>query len=117
MQNTVCENCPFVKMGFCADVRDCPNYCESWWTQGGETTPKLLKDCSPKRLLIQQQYLQLRLEQLTASNDAQRNENLVLVSQLKTMIDMTNAVLVEHSKTLKLDQKDEIATVTLLNSY
>lgn len=91
----------------CKDVKECPNYLESWWTPAGEGAPKLICDCAPKRLLLQQHHLQIRLEQLQASADASRAEYLNVASQLRCMVDMTQSILLEHAKNLKIENKNE----------
>jgi hypothetical protein len=97
MESTACgDECPFVKNKTCSTCKECPNYLESWWTQQGDTNPKLIKDCAPKRMLLQQQYMQLRLEQLQAAVDTQRNENQILNANLKAMVDLSKSILLEH---------------------
>lgn len=55
MENTSCGcNCPLVKAGVCKSDYECPNYIESWWKEGENGDPKLIKDCAPKRILMQQ---------------------------------------------------------------
>jgi hypothetical protein len=112
LENTICENCPYVKMGLCTDIKDCPNYVESWWTEQGGCTPKLVKDCSPKRLMIQQQYLQLRLEMLQASSDSCRNEYIDVACQFKEMLALTEKLLIKHPEQSKLlEGKNEVLTL------
>jgi hypothetical protein len=116
MEDTSCgSECAFVKNGMCKTCKECPNYVESWWTKQGETQPKIIRDCSPKRLLLQQQYLQLRLEQLTASIEDQRNHQIRLAEQLKTMVEMSNAILQTHAKTLEF-KNEKTVSVNLLRS-
>lgn len=91
----------------CKDVKDCPHYLESWWIEEGKEKPKLLRDCTTKRLLLQQQHMQLRLEQMQASLDTARTEYLLLAVQLKNMLDMTKSILIEHSKILKIEKKND----------
>lgn len=55
MENTACgENCPFVKNGLCKSDSECCNYNESWWIPNNTEKPVLVKDCTPKRLLLMQ---------------------------------------------------------------
>lgn len=104
MESTSCgQNCPFVKNGSCKSETECPNYVESWWMEGQETTPKLLKDCSPKRLLLQQQYLQLKVEQFQSVLDQTRADYSLLTSQLKSVIEITSNLLESHVQ-LKLNE-------------
>lgn len=99
MESTSCaENCPFVKTGFCSTEKECPNYVESWWIEGGKDgQPKLLKDCATKRLLLQQQYMQLRLEQMQASLDATRIEYTQLCNQLKQFVELGKMLITEKA--------------------
>lgn len=90
MEDTQCgESCPFVKIGFCDKCSECPNFLESWWTEQGSASPKIVKDCAPKRLLLQQQYLQLRLEQMTADLCESRAEYNKVATHLMEIIDMS----------------------------
>ena len=62
MENTSCGcDCPFVKQGFCATEKECPHYVESWWTLQDSKENKLVKDCSPKRLLLDSQIAYNRM--------------------------------------------------------
>ena len=74
---------------------------ESWWQEQGDTLPKLIHDCSPKRLLHQQQYMQLRLEQLQAALDAQRAEYMNLTGQLGSLISITGNMLDIHHQLME----------------
>lgn len=93
MEDTQCgDKCAFVKAGICKDCEGCPNYVESWWTTQGSTTPKLIKDCAPRRLMIQQQYLQLRVEQLTADSNAARAEYTQVSNYLGEMLKISKTM-------------------------
>ena len=94
MKNTSCGcNCPFVKQGFCAEEKECPNYCESWWLEGEGKEPVLIKDCSPKRMLLQQQLMQHRLECVQQALCDSRNKYEELSSYLRTLIEMSRSVI------------------------
>lgn len=55
MKDTTCGcDCPLVKSGICKSDRECPNFLESWWQEGENGKPTLIKDCAPRRVLIQQ---------------------------------------------------------------
>jgi hypothetical protein len=96
MQNTSCGcNCPFIKSGFCKNEKECPNYVESWWVEGESQKPILLKDCSPKRMLLQQQLLQSRLESMQQSLDKARNEYVQLCEYLKNLLEISKAVILQ----------------------
>ncbi len=98
MENTSCGcNCPFVKQGFCSTEKECPNYVESWWVKHGEETPRKLMDCSPKRLLLQQQLMQARLEGVQQALEQSRNQYDELATYLKSVIQMCKEVVL-HQK-------------------
>lgn len=90
MDDTSCgENCAFVRNGMCKNCKDCPNYIESWWTTQGAAQPKLVQDCAPRRMLIQQQHMQLRLEQLTADLCEARVQYVQVANHLQNIIELS----------------------------
>lgn len=102
MENTSCgDECPFVKNKYCSSCKECPNYLESWWTQAGQETPKLIKDCAPKRMLLQQQHMQLRLEQLQATIETQRVESQLLLNHIKALVDVASKIIVNDIDTIE----------------
>lgn len=57
----------------------CPNFIESWWTPGAQTTdaqPVLIADCAPKRTFLMIQELSNRLTGLQQSHEDLRNETV-----------------------------------------
>jgi hypothetical protein len=99
MQSTSCEcECPFVKQGFCKNEKECPNYVESWWIEGNSNEPKMIKDCSPKRMLLQQQLLQARIEQMTESLQKTTQENQKVLQYLSKVIDESRQFMVEQNQ-------------------
>lgn len=55
IEDTDCkENCSFVKLGICKSSCECPNYTESIWEDKQSGQVKVVKDCSPKRILFEQ---------------------------------------------------------------
>lgn len=105
MESTSCQkDCPFVKQGFCSNEKECPNYVESWWIEGQTQEKKLVKDCSPKRMLLQQQVLQLRLESVQEALELTRNQQTQLLSYLKPLFEASQQIL---NSTQKLDRKNE----------
>lgn len=64
MENTNCgKDCTFVKVGLCESDCDCPNYVETLWECGERAEIKTVKDCSPKRQLLEsQKYIHRHLE-------------------------------------------------------
>lgn len=68
MENTCCEGkCPYVKMSLCQSADECPNFVESWWHEGSTGQQKLVRDCAPKRIMIQLGLLQARCESAEAA--------------------------------------------------
>ena len=113
MKDTACgENCPFVKQGFCAKDCECPHYVESWWIENQTNEPVLIRDCSPKRMLLQQQVLQARLEIVQASLEEARNQYLELSTHFKSALLACQSVI-NHQLTHNQEKKYE--EITLCN--
>lgn len=94
MKDTSCgEKCPFFKQGFCGSEKECPNYIESWWVEGQNQEPTLIRDCAPKRMLLQQQLMQSRIESLQSALEQQRNEHIRLGAYLGQLIEMSKTVI------------------------
>ena len=114
MDNTSCEEkCPWVKSGFCNKVEECPNHVESWWTEGLTGQQKLVRDCVPKRLMIQMMHLQSRFEGVQAAAEEARNvstdinahfQELVRLSQMSIAEQEKNAI--EQKAVLKIEKSD-----------
>jgi hypothetical protein len=105
MKNTSCGcDCPFVKQGFCSSEKECPNYVESWWIEGQTQEQVLIKDCSPKRMLYQQQIMQSRLETLQNRIESQQLEYIKLSGYLSELITMSKQVIMNESK--QVEQKE-----------
>lgn len=93
MDNTACgENCPYVQSGFCKSDKECPHYTESWWIEGSTQQQKLLKDCAPKRLILQSNYHDHRIEGLQISIVEQRNAFNEMITQLCIVADRLKAL-------------------------
>lgn len=108
MENTACgKECPFVKQGFCESDKQCPNYIETWWMEGQGTQPKKLCDCSPKRMLLQQQLMQAKFENVQQSLEQTRNQYAELACYLKNLIEMGKAVIenkeLKNEKTISIE--------------
>lgn len=99
MENTSCEeNCPFVKQGFCKTENECANYIETWWIEPNSQTPKKIKDCSPKRMILQQQMIQSRLEYVEQALEQSRNMYNDLMGYLVTLIEVSKTVILKESE-------------------
>ncbi len=106
MKDTSCgKDCVFVKCGICENEKGCPNYQESWWIEGQKEQPVLLKDCAPKRMLIQQQLMQSRLEGMQSALEESRNEYNNLSGYLKEVL-LSCKRIVDQEYVL-LEKKDE----------
>lgn len=58
MENSNCGcECSFVKSGFCKTDKECPFYVETWWQNKDSPSPKLVKDCFPKKFALEQNHL------------------------------------------------------------
>lgn len=58
MENTSCgEKCCFVKTGFCDNETECPNYIETIWEDKKNGKMVTVKDCSPRRTMLEQQRI------------------------------------------------------------
>jgi hypothetical protein len=107
MESTSCgEECAFVRSGLCNHEKKCPNYIETWWVTGEKQEPRMIKDCSPKRIILQQQLLQTRVEQLTEALLSSRNEYNQLSNYLKTLVEMSKAVLKEGCKQIPQENQN-----------
>lgn len=88
MENTNCaENCAFVKNGFCNSDKECPHYIESWWTLDGQNTPKLVKDCFPKKFSLEQNAVVHRMFCLQSSIEQLRNRIHNLENLLNQLVE------------------------------
>lgn len=105
MEDTICKygECKFIKFGLCDSCADCPNYVESWW-QSKDGTPKLVKDCYPKRSLLMEQEIINRLLSLQSANEQSRNEFTFLSSTFRQVIEGL-AKANEFQKISKVDEK------------
>jgi len=90
------SNCSFVKSGFCNSDKECPFYIESWWQEAGSATPKMIKDCYPKRASIEQNNLLHRNIALQGVVEEVRNR----ISRLEMMLEL----LISQSKEFLLDK-------------
>lgn len=107
MKDTSCgENCPFYKQGFCASERECPNYMESVWIEGATQEHRIIKDCSPKRMLIQNQRLENRLEHLEAALQKSTSEYQQLSSYLVQLISASKTVLEKTERMVTYEEKN-----------
>jgi len=97
-----CENCAFVKAGLCKTDSGCPNYVESWWLEADGVTPKMIKDCAPKRMIFMQQVEVHRMQAVQAALEQTRNECIMLQAELKNCLQQSIAYMEEQrTKSIK----------------
>lgn len=107
MDHTACPNCPWVKSGFCNSVEECPNYVESWWTEAQTGQQKLVKDCAPKRLMLQMSALHNRLEGVQAATEELRNESHSMKGHFLALLDASQKYIDENDKVLIVEKKEK----------
>ena len=114
MESTSCrENCPFVKQGFCSSHKECPNHIETWWIPNEGGQPVKLDDCSPIRMVLQQQEMQSRFDLVTQALVQSRNEYAQLCGYLKNLVEMSKAVVLkEEQKTKEIKNEEPIHLIT-----
>jgi hypothetical protein len=99
MQNTNCgKDCPFVKCGLCESDSGCPNYTETVWVEANTQEKKLVKDCSPKRLQLQNDLQNQRIFALQEALDLQRNAFEVMGNNFGSLLKQMEALALEQKK-------------------
>lgn len=99
MKDTACgENCCFVKIGACKSQDQCPNYLESIWRDERTQEIKNIKDCVPKRMLLEQQAIVNRQFILQEALSEMRDKFQKLESLLILMIKDSQDYLKEQAK-------------------
>lgn len=78
---------------------------ESWWQENGQGQPKIIKDCAPKRLLLQQQTEVNRIFALQQSIEEMRNRFLILESSLIQLISQSQEYITQEIKLLEVPKK------------
>lgn len=113
MQSTSCkENCPFSKQGFCSSYKECPNHIETWWVPEEGAQPIKLEDCSPKRMILQQQVMQARFDLTTQALVQSRNEYNQLCSYLKSLVESCQKVLEKN----RVETSEEVKVIDVQNN-
>ena len=98
MENSNCGcDCAFVKSGFCNTDRECPFYLESWWQKADEPNPKLVKDCFPKKLAVEQNQLLHRMLCAQGVVEDVRNRMDRLEQMLAQLISQSKEFILEKS--------------------
>lgn len=95
---TACgDKCPYVQQGFCKSDTECPHYMEAWWQDQQTGNQKLVKDCAPKRLLLDSQAMFNRTISMQASIDKLEHR----LAKLESLLE----VLISQSKTFMLNRE------------
>lgn len=107
MENSSCgEHCSFVKSGFCDTEKDCPFYVETWWKKGQEETPKLVKDCFPKKFALEQNHLLHRFICVQGALEEMRNRFASLESILMNLVVQSKEALKQEELRISKEKKD-----------
>ena len=107
MDNTNCGcECSFVKSGFCKTDKECPFYLESWWHKADQPQPKLVKDCFPKKLAIEQNNVLHRILCTQGVVEDVRNRMDRLELMLGQLIAQSKQFILEKSSE-RIDSEQE----------
>jgi hypothetical protein len=110
MEDTRCgENCCFVKSGFCDSDTGCPNYTETLWEESSSGKLKTVKDCSPKRTMIEQQRMINSFSATQGSVQVLRDKVDNLETLLVNLVNQTKQVFIE------LQEKSEVKKIQQRN--
>ena len=74
---------------------------ESWWQENGQGQPKIIKDCAPRRLLLQQQTDVNRIFALQQAVEEMRNKFLILESSLSQLVAQSREYVLQEAKRLE----------------
>jgi hypothetical protein len=69
---------------------------ESWWQEGGTGQPKVISDCAPKRMLIQQQMEVNRMFALQQAVEQMRNRLEKLEGLLGQLIEQSKEYILQR---------------------
>lgn len=104
MEDTACGcDCPLVKSGICKSDRECPNFIESWWKEGEQGHQKLIKDCAPRRVMLQQANTQHALIGVQASVCELREKISCLINIFANLSTCKSADIEEVKSIERLD--------------
>jgi hypothetical protein len=70
---------------------------ESWWQEGGTGQPKVISDCAPKRMLIQQQVEVNRMYALQQAVEQMRNRLETLEGLLGQLIQQSKEYILHQA--------------------
>lgn len=111
MENTNCgDSCAFVRSGFCEKDCECPFFSESWWeTQEGiEKKQKLVKDCFPKRMMIEQNKIIHRQYCEQSVVEELRNRIASLESLLSQLVSQSKEFIQERNEEILALKREQL---------
>jgi hypothetical protein len=99
LENSNCgDQCAFVNSGFCKCDKECPFYTESWWENVESKQPKLVKDCSPKKMMLEQNQLLHRFLCMQSVVEDVRNRMDRIEAMLLNLTSQSKEFLIEKSQ-------------------
>ena len=111
LKDTACEKCAFVEMGACERVDQCPNFIESKWIDH-ENNSMIIRDCAPKRMLLQHQGEINTTLALQQNVDRLKTEVYLLKDSVDLLIDNLNTCIRQVNNTLENIKNREVNRVT-----
>lgn len=92
MESTCKMSCPFWKKY----QHNCPHYIETTWMPHDESqSPKVIRDCAPKRSLILQLELHSKLEGMIVASNQERNINHQVLVSIHEAIELQKYPMIE----------------------
>jgi hypothetical protein len=80
---------------------------ESWWQEGGTGQPKVISDCAPKRMLIQQQVEVNRMFALQQAVEQMRNRLETLEGLLGQLIQQSKEYVLQQTVPKQIPKKQK----------
>lgn len=102
MQDTQCENCPFLAQGF----KECPNYIETLWHDKSSVQPQIIRDCAPRRTLLMLQELYNRTFGL--QQQISQFENQIFEQRAKLTTLLTYISYIEEQKEIESSERSKM---------
>ncbi len=110
MENTNCgEKCAFVKSGFCKTDHECPHFVQTIWQKHGDPTPKIVSDCSPKKILVEQNQLLHRFLCMQGVVEELRHKVTNLEDAIKQLCNIFATKATKNN--LNLDDKENLKSL------
>ena len=107
MEDSSCGNsCSFVTSGFCKSETECPFYLETWWRKSDNPTPKLVKDCFPKKFAFEQNQLLHRFLGMQSALEEMRNKFSALENVIMNLVVESKEALKEEKAAISRVKTD-----------